>query len=78
MYGDSLKALTKALNLRKEHYHDEKHVSIADCYYNIAIIHKAKRSLSKALNAIGNSLKIRAQIFGEVSLPVSEVYKNPF
>ena len=64
----------KTLSIRQSHFRgNENHESIADCHYNIAVIQKQKNQTIQALNSLNISLRIRAKLIGEVSLPIAQV-----
>ena len=63
----------KALSVRVAKFGDENHDSIADCYYNMAIVYKQSDESYKAVSSVSKALKIRALLIGEISLPVAQV-----
>ena len=65
--------LKTALKIRQLKFQTDHHESIADCCYNIAIVYKQTQKTLKAVKYLNNALKIRSNLIGEVSLPVSQV-----
>ncbi len=63
----------KALNIRLKKLGDENHESVADCYYNMALIYRHSDKRNKAMSALQTALKIRSSLIGEISLPVAQV-----
>lgn len=69
----ALACYKKAASIRKNHFGTEQHESIADCYYNMGLIFKQNEEFRKALDELNKAVQIRANLIGEVSLPVANV-----
>jgi len=63
----------KSLKTRLKKFEEKPHETIADCYYNMAVIYKQTGRDLKAINALNTALKMRISLVGEFSLPVAQV-----